>query len=119
MIKKKIKLRGTFFIIVISVLVLGTKYKDEHTFSTNRWIKYPRERVNMVDDLFEKHNLVGFSKEKIIELLGYETEAAYFKEVDNFVYYMGDERALISIDSEWLVIAFDDNIVIDVGITRD
>jgi len=106
-------------LIIIGIIYLGIKFKYDHTFSTNRWIEYPRERVNMVDNMLEKHNLVGQSNEQVIELLGNETENPYFKEVDNYVYYMGDERGLISIDSEWLVITFDNNVVIDVKIMRD
>ena len=117
---QKIKLRHIVFgFLVLGIVFLGIKYKYEHTFSTSRWIEYPRERVKMVDSLLEKHVLVGKSKEEIIGLLGNETENAYFKEVNNFVYYMGDERGLISIDSEWLVIEFRNNVVIDAKIMRD
>ncbi|MDR0286809.1 MAG: hypothetical protein LBI03_03745 [Clostridiales bacterium] len=94
-------------LIIIGMVSIGIKYKYEHTFSTQRWIEYPRERVKMVDDLLLKHDLTGKSKEEIVKLLGNETENAYFKTNGNFVYYMGDERGFISIDSEWLVITFD------------
>ena len=117
---KKIKLWYIVLgLFIVGIIFLGIKYKIEHTFSTTRWIEFPRERVNMVDDMLEKHNLVGQSNEQVIELLGNGTENPYFKEVDNYVYYMGDERGLISIDSEWLVITFDNNVVIDVKIMRD
>lgn len=52
-------------------------------------------------------------------ILGPDTENAYFKEIDNMVYYLGPERGLISIDSEWLVIEFDNNTVVDYHIKRD
>lgn len=117
---KKVKISYIILgIFVISIIFLVVKYKYEHTFSTNRWIRYPSERVNMVDDMLGKHDLIGRSKEQVIELLGNKTENAYFKESNNLVYYMGDERGLISIDSEWLVITFADNVVIDVKIMRD
>jgi len=51
--------------------------------------------------------------------LGNETENAYFKEANNFVYYVGDERGLASIDSEWPVIKFNNNVIIDIVIMRD
>ncbi|MDP1417231.1 hypothetical protein Q8G35_02285 [Peribacillus simplex] len=38
-------------------------------------------------------------------LLGSPTE--YFKENDHVVYFLGAERGIIRIDSEWLVILFD------------
>ncbi|WFA09041.1 hypothetical protein [Tissierella sp. Yu-01] len=118
--RKRFRFRYVFLSVMITGIIIFTiKYKYEHTFSTNRWIEFPRERVKMVDSLLEKHVLVGKSKEEIIGLLGNETENAYFKEVNNFVYYMGDERGLISIDSEWLVIEFRNNVVIDAKIMRD
>lgn len=49
-----------------------------------------------------------------MELLGDETNTDYFKEVNNIVYYLGDERGFISIDSEWLVIMFDNDVVVEV-----
>lgn len=49
-----------------------------------------------------------------VELLGDETNTDYFKEVNNIVYYLGDERGFISIDSEWLVIMFDNDVVVEV-----
>ncbi|TCU77243.1 hypothetical protein EV204_102102 [Tissierella praeacuta] len=107
---------GIFFIIII---IFGVKYKYQHTFSTNRWIKYPRERVKMVDDMLRKYKLVGQTKEEILELLGDETNTDYFKEVNNIVYYLGDERGFISIDSEWLVITFYNDVVVEVKIETD
>lgn len=106
-------------IFLLTIVIFGVKYKYEHTFSTDRWIKYPRERVKMVDDMLGKYKLIGQTKEEIVELLGIETNRAYFKEVNNFVYYLGDERGLISIDSEWLIITFDNDIAVEVKIERD
>lgn len=106
-------------IFLLTIVIFGVKYKYEHTFSTDRWIKYPRERVKMVDDMLGKYKLVGQTKEEVVELLGNDTNTEYFKEVNNFVYYLGDERGLISIDSEWLVITFDNDIAVKVKIERD
>lgn len=106
-------------IFLSTIVLFGVKYKYEYTFSTDRWIKYPRERVKMVDDLLRKYKLIGKTKEEVVELLGNETNRAYFKEVNNFVYYLGDERGLISIDSEWLIITFDNDIAVEVKIERD
>lgn len=106
-------------IFLLTIVIFGVKYKYEHSFSTDRWIKYPRERAKMVDDMLGKYKLIGQTKEEILELLGNETNRAYFKEVNNFVYYLGDERGLISIDSEWLIITFDNDIAVEVKIEWD
>lgn len=106
-------------IFLLTIVIFGVKYKYEHSFSTDRWIKYPSERAKMVDDMLGKYKLIGQTKEEILELLGNETNRAYFKEVNNFVYYLGDERGLISIDSEWLIITFDNDIAVEVKIEWD
>lgn len=72
----------------------------------------------MVDDMFSKHDLMGKSLEEAREILGKETKDPYLKKDDNIVYYLGDERGLISIDSECLVIIFQDEVVVDFGIFR-
>ena len=69
--------------------------------------------------MLEKYDLHGMTKKEIISLLGDETQDAYFKEDNNMVYWLGPERGLISIDSEWLVIVFENGIVADYYITCD
>ncbi|SDX30577.1 hypothetical protein [Tepidimicrobium xylanilyticum] len=120
MLKIKIsRMKIVMSIFLVIIIFFGAKYKYQHTFSTNRWIKYPRERVKMVDDMLQKHKLVGQTKKDIVKLLGDATNTDYFKEDNNVVYYLGDERGFISIDSEWLVITFDNNIVVEVKIETD
>lgn len=105
--------------VILGVVFLGVKYKCEHTFTTSRWLNYPEERVKVVDDLFRKYELVGLTKDQVVGLLGPETENAYFKEPGNMVYYLGPERGLISLDSEWLVIELGEHVVVDCQIKRD
>lgn len=117
---RKLELRYIIgIIVVLGVFLVVLMYKYEHTFSKDRWVKYPRERVKMIDNMLKKYNLVGQSKEQIIEFLGEETQNAYFKEENNLVYYLGDERGVISIDSEWLILRLTNNIVTEVEITTD
>ena len=117
---KNIKKRYTFLgILILGIVFSIGKYKYEHTFNLDRWIEYPRQRVKMIDDMFSKHDLMGKSLEEVREILGKETKDPYFKEDDNIVYYLGDERGIISIDSEWLVIKFEDGVVVDFVILRD
>ncbi len=60
----------------------------------------------MVDDLLRKTTLVGMSRDEIVEVLGVPPATMYFKDYD-LVYWLGPERSLMSIDSEWLVIRLD------------
>lgn len=75
-------------------------------------------RLRMVDDLLKKHELVSMSKNQIDELLGVPKPTGYFSDYD-YVYWLGPERGFISIDSEWLGIKFQNNIVIEARILRD
>lgn len=117
---KRILWKRKKILVIIAVFIfLLCRNIVKHTFSTERWMHLPEKRVDMVDDLLEKHDLVGMSREKVISLLGADTDTEYFKTEDNMVYYMGNERGLISIDSEWLVLEFQENQVSQVNIRRD
>jgi hypothetical protein len=77
-------------------------------FNQEKWVNKPSERVDMIDSMLSEVELKGKTKTEIIKLLGVEEEKAYFKEPNNLVYYLGEERGFVSIDSEWLVLWFDD-----------
>jgi len=91
---------------VYSAVLLGINEYESH-FTVERWLTNERERVYMVDDLLREYPLTGMTKDEVTALLGPPTETNYFQADDNLVYYLGDERGLISIDSEWLVIRLD------------
>ncbi|MDM5221651.1 outer membrane protein assembly factor BamE [Peribacillus sp. NJ11] len=110
--KRKIKIRFIvisilgFSLLFYCVFLLGVN-ENESRFTTERWLNDDEGRVYLVDDLMNEHELIGMTKEEVITLLGSPTETEYFKEKDNVVYFLGAERGLIRIDSEWLVIWFD------------
>jgi hypothetical protein len=110
------------FCILIALIIAGIiKYNlncYKHTFTTTKWIDNPSQRVNIVDDMLSKNNLVGMNNEKIINLLGNDSgDNAYFQTKDNLVYYLGDTSDYI--DSEWLVITFKNGIVSKTEIMED
>ena len=62
-----------------------------------------------MDDLLEEYDLMGYGREELELLLGEnDNDLGYFVRGDVSVYYLGPERGLLSIDSEWLVIEFED-----------
>jgi hypothetical protein len=68
-------------------------------------------KLRMVDSLIESNILDGLSREEVINLLGIPTsdfDPAY-KIQDEIYYRLGPERGFMGIDSEWLLITFDDN----------
>lgn len=62
----------------------------------------------MLDDVI-KNVLPGSTKEKIETLLGESTHTGYFSKSErDLIYMLGPERGL-GVDSEWLLIWFDDS----------
>ena len=93
-------------------------------FDSRRWkeekgsVHWPT-RLRMIDDLLGKHLLEGKKKEDIVALLGPSDKTPYFQEYD-MVYWLGPERGLIRIDSEWLVLKLQgDFTCVTAKITRD
>jgi hypothetical protein len=60
----------------------------------------------MVDDLLARRELLGRSRAEVVALLGEPRRTDYFREYD-LVYWLGPERGLMSVDSEWLVLRLD------------
>ena len=111
---------GILVVVVLDIIIVSAVYYWIHTFSTSKWLNNPEKRTAIVDNLLEKHELVGMTEADVIALLGEpNNDYGYFNADDRYVYYMGPERGLISIDSEWLILDFTDGIVSDSFITTD
>ena len=84
----------------------------ERRFDAARWqdrtqvFTASAPRGCMVDDLLRRHELAGQPRAAAVRLLGEPDSTPYFREYD-LVYWLGPERGLISIDSEWLVMRLD------------
>ena len=77
-------------------------------------------RIKMVNDLMSRYELKGMSRKEIDELLGVPRPKNYFKDVGmEYVYWLGPERRAFSIDSEWLGIKFQNNVVTEAQLLRD
>src|SRR5699024_512872 len=123
--KKKAKTQAKILSLVCLTLpilcgvMLGIN-EFKSNFSTERWLNEPDERVYMIDNLLKQYKLKGMKSEVVNNLLGNPTQTEYFKEDNNIVYYLGDERGLIRIDSEWLILFFNDkNEVIKYSLKTD
>jgi hypothetical protein len=76
-------------------------------------------RLRMADQLISNQTLINLTRAEVIKQLGNPASTVYFKDWD-MVYYLGDERGFMGIDSEWLVIRLDVNErVRDYKILRD
>lgn len=99
--------------VVESIPFNSPSWKNEQLGSFENPIK-----LKMVDDLLEKYQLEGMSKNAINELLGIPESTNYFRSYD-YVYWLGPERGPFGIDSEWLCIKFQDDIVIEAALLTD
>lgn len=108
-----------FSILVFILLIIAAAfcvYRYQHTFSQEKWLADADGRFRLVDDMLEKHPLIGMSEADVIALLGAEDGdgPASFKLSDKnyppettLVYHLGVEY----IDNMWLIISISDGIV--------
>ena len=106
-------------ILIALVLALGVHQHITHRFTTEKWLAAPEERGRLVDDLLEKHPLMGMDMDEVFALLGEETSVPHENGKNFFYYYLGPERGLISIDSEWLVLTVEKNLVTAIDFATD
>lgn len=98
-------------------------YASRTSFDSAKWKAENRRgaegiRGRMVDDLLRRHRLIGMQREQVEQLLGVPPPTAYFREYD-YVYWLGPERGLFSIDSEWLVVRCQQGAVVSADIVTD
>lgn len=103
--RKRILIGGGILPLCCVIFLSFNEYQS--IFTVEKWFNKPNSRVYMIDDFFDKYQLEKMTKEEVTDLLGVPPETNYFKEDDNIVFRLGDERGFISIDSEWLIVKFD------------
>jgi hypothetical protein len=101
-------------------------YRHGMPFDSEKWkarshddgVWWPT-RLRMADDLVRRRILEGRSRNEVEQLLGPRDETAKFADW-SLVYYLGPERSLFSVDSEWLVVRLNRRGVVgDYRIVRD
>lgn len=105
----------------ISLGVFADRSQPRIRFNSDAWKSVAAGdpgKLVMVDDSLEQHELVGMKRSAIDALLGTPPQTSYFSDFD-YVYWLGPERGFMSIDSEWLCIAFDNDVVVKAALTRD
>jgi hypothetical protein len=113
------------FLIMIVLIVLGV-YGIRHLkyykpFDSTLWKSADSSQHDSQDRTPKQYMLKAAistieklqTKEKITSELGPGENTGYFIDQNrDMIYYLGPERSIFSIDSEWLLIWFDDNDVI-------
>lgn len=102
--------------ILLVIAVIFFMYRSQHTFSQEKWLSNASERYMIVDDMLEKHPLIGISEDNVIALLGaedgdgqssFKLSRDYFPPESTLVYYLGVEY----MDDMWLIISTDNGTV--------
>jgi hypothetical protein len=84
---------------------------DESGWKRNWTLSCTPIRQQMVGDLIQSRPLVGSSRDKVVALLGDSDRKPYLlveqpRWADSMIYLLGPDH--LSLDSEWLVITFDE-----------
>lgn len=64
-----------FSVLIAVLLIIAAAfcvYRYQHTFSQEKWLSNADGRYMIVDDMLEKHQLIGMSEADVIALLGAE-----------------------------------------------
>ena len=94
-------------IVIIAAIVVWRVWFPGREFHRGAWdadfkVRHG-VRQKMADRLIARHTLQSKTRVEVVDLLGEPDSSGYFREWD-LVYWLGDERGFISIDSEWLVL---------------
>ena len=105
-----------FFIVLVLIISVYSHYR--HTFTQSMWENDIESRALIVGDLLNDYELIGMTTQEIEDLLGKNNnDFGYFVQENRYVYYLGGKRTII--DSEWLLIDFKDNLVVNYEMTTD
>jgi hypothetical protein len=116
--REKTSLIATSTIIVL-LIVFTINWIQGFIFTKEKWLDNPNERVRIVDNLLYRYEMVGMDKKQVINLLGEDNLDRYYATDDIFVYHLGSERGLFSIDDEFLEITFINDKVVKVEVVTD
>jgi len=87
-----------------------TGHLPVRTFDSDRWKQAERlddqVRIQMIEHPMWSGKLDGMSRTELLALLGAPSNVGYVRDRD-YVYWLGNERSLLSLDSEWLVVDVD------------
>lgn len=112
------------YITLVSYLILSPKlegYANRREFDSKKWqlnlTTQDTIKQKMVDDLFLKYKIIGMTRVEVNRILGVPPKTNYFKDYE-YVYWLGHERG-IGVDSEWLGLKFENDVVIKADILTD
>lgn len=117
--RKQLWLFSLALVLLIVLIILRVFNGVQAKFNELDWRNKSHERVGMIDDLLNTYDLKNRHYNEVIEKLGTPTENTYFISDNNIVYYLDNKKSIISTDSEWLIITFKDNRVVNYELKTD
>jgi len=101
-------------VMIVGLILFGSQIQNllkQQSFDSSAWIAQEKQdpewpaRLTMIDDLMERQLLDSKSKEQVFAMLGAGETSGYWHNWDVH-YWLGPERGVVRLDSEWLVIQF-------------
>ncbi|WP_339291052.1 hypothetical protein MKY48_22940 [Paenibacillus sp. FSL W8-0187] len=100
---------GIIGVILLSFSIYALSYnQSQQHFDYNRWVGYPEQRLIMVDDFLQKHDLIGLTQGEVMDLLGANDNAKWANATDDIAVYDLGARRRADYKREGLFIYFDD-----------
>lgn len=115
----KFRIRKTLLISIVPIIIyalisFGTIITINYylkDFSQDKWAKYQSERYRMLDNMTNKIDFIGMTKEEVIKILGEpDNPYAATDNIDLIDYYVGS----FSIDPTMITFVFENNKVTEV-----
>lgn len=101
-----------FSLLIVAILIWGCTALYWRSFTPEKWQNHPDKREHMISDLLEDHPLKGMTAEDVRTLLGPED----YTPDNQLRYYLGEA---FPIDSQWLVLTLENNLVTDYTVITD
>ena len=107
-----------FLLLAVAAVGCGQRFDAEAWKAAAPEHNTVVKRAPMAEDFLRRYDAVGMSRAEIVGLLGDRDATDKFADYD-LVYWLGPERGLVGVDSEWLVIRLADGVVTEARIVSD
>ena len=105
-------------ILWLTVIAILIHHHVKTTFTEKKWLEYPDERTHIVQDLIEKHKLIGMTEEEVTALLGPESRTdsfnggmgKFYPAETTLIYYIGSDSS----NRMWLILPLEGGAVQDI-----
>lgn len=110
----KISKREVVLLILWATIYTGPSFhmmyinNQDTKYEYNRWVSQTEHRIDMMDDLLKKHELVRLIRQDVVNLLGAPNKPYDYQTGEQFVYELGREASKAAGSRYQLIIEFND-----------